>query len=357
MLRRLSPVGRAIDLLQLVGGMLPIGPQQLEGWPLQQRGWDLLCKLPGTINGIRWVAGYTPITCDLSTVHTASNATINHPTIPADATTVFFGQFNPSGTRINHREKWTKFPADPVPQPIPWQPSASPPMYQPGVTFPYPAIDPMSDPIGEPMPVPQPIPYPLIPHRKKSRNRSATEQPSQSNGTPRVEPEPNPVNPPPGRPPVDETVLTPPTEPGVPWGMQRPPRRWHQRVKPRSRDRERKYSMSGGGKKLLDGLVGPLSEAGDLLGAFFGALPKDVQDQYKWEGGTPLDRLAFVFENLDKVSIPKLVGNIIEEGLEDYAFGKFGKAIAAGNRKAYDEFGLDMGYHQPKNYLKPGIPW
>lgn len=121
----------------------------------------------------------------------------------------------------------------------------------------------------------------------------------------------------------------------------------------RGKEREQKKIMSLRNGSFLGEMLGIITEGADLLDAFFKALPRDVRDGYRWKGGTAFTRLQYVVENLEHISIPKLVQNIIQDALEDAAFGKIGKQQAKAHQLMHKHFGIDLSGRLPKPYNIP----
>lgn len=211
-----------------------------------------------------------------------------------------------------------------------------------------PALDPMQLPIKQPVGTPVPIPYPVIPHRRPNPFRDPVEQSTGSE--PSQEPQPAPAGPPipPSYTPVDEIVIYPPPRPGRPPQMVGPKPAWHSRRPPRKgKEKENKVGNVPAG--LARAAISLVTESADVAEAFYYAIPpKD-----RGFAPTPWDKAVEVWENLDKVQIPKLVGNLIIMLITDAAAGRWGRAQQQANRKLYDEFGIDLSGHLPKKYLQP----
>lgn len=224
--------------------------------------------------------------------------------------------------------------------------------YRPGTwhQFDYtPAIDPHGLPPGHAPRVHPPIPYRLIPARRHNPYRV-----DQSGGSQPSRPVPLPAYIPGRLIPAREIVVTPPNVRPEPNAPGKPPV-WtdgvHSQRPPRRRERERK--LAGALPVPVEALISMLTEAGDLLNAFFDSLPQEVRNQYRWKGGDPIDRFEFVVANLDKIDLIDLVKNIGLMLAEDAVIGALGKAQAKQYRKLYETLGAELAGRLPKFYALP----
>lgn len=324
---------------------------------MQQAGWTLKCAsnsppspLPWTDQICVWGSGAAspldPPLCGntLQVVHFLVSKT--NPTINWDGyRTIVYGPGS-TGTP-NRMTMWAHYTRPGLAGPrirLRTANSTPPPDY----VLP-PQIDPMQLPIKSPVHTPQPIPWKVIPHRKPNPMR--VEQSEGSEPSLRPQPQPATQGLPPGKYiPVGEVVVTPPPRPGRPPVVIKDAPGVHVRRPPRNNEDERKVG------KIPLGLVGEalsvVTEAGDVAGAFFYAISQKDRPR---DPGTPWDQAVFVAQNLDKVQLPKLLGNLIIMLITDAAAGKWGKAQRDLNRKLYDDFGIDLSGHLPKKYLQPEV--
>lgn len=167
----------------------------------------------------------------------------------------------------------------------------------------------------------------------------------------------------------------------------------HKLRKPKKGDKERKFLLTGKGG-IIKWAINAVTESGDFIDALYDALPKELTRQHKRDirmrdygdnqnsfeyvngrkiktagvlprtvvgigirnqpagevrrGPSPWDKAKFVYQNLDKVDVPKAFGNLVQNEVEDRAIGKASKARQKASRKAYDR-----GY-LPRAHLELG---
>lgn len=321
----------ALDLLNYVPWGAPRGH-----WDLANRGWTQICTTgPGTINGYRTLASYTSINCDLAMVHVPTNATAAGLDIASNVLTLFLGQFNSAGNRINLLEKWTRTTTGVVPYAPPQPAPAAPPYEVP----PYPALDPFPYPIGVPVPTPRPIPYRVIPERRPNPDRSPQEQPTRG-PSPSPAPRPRPV-PRPSQQPAYEWVLTPGGK-GAPRPRPAGRQNFHVLRPPSQGEREKKSAMGVNPASLLGKVLSAATESNDFLNAAYKSLEPDVQRELRRDA-RPFEKLLHLLRNLDSIRPGSFLANLLSENLEDKAFGKMGKLGQKALRKAYDAGLLPQG--------------
>lgn len=356
--RYASPVRGLLDIVAQ-GNLTGLNMGSFKGLEraMQQAGWTLKCAtnsppspLPWTDQICVWASAASslldPPLCGttLQVVHFLVSKT--NPTINWDGyRTVVYGPGS-TGT-ANRMTMWQHYSrvagtgprvrvrnADTIPLP--------------DYTLP-PQVDPMQLPIKQPVHTPQPLPWRVIPHRKSNPMR--VEQSEGSEPSLRPQPQALPDGLPPGKYiPVGEIVVTPPPAPGRPPVVIGPKPGVHVRRPPQRNEDERKVGKIPLG--LLGEALSAVTEAGDIAGAFFYAIPQKDRPR---DPGTPWDQAVHVAQNLDKVQLPKLLGNLIIMLITDAAAGKWGKAQRDLNRKLYDDFGIDLSGHLPKKYLQPEV--
>lgn len=213
-----------------------------------------------------------------------------------------------------------------------------------------PQWDPFLLPIRQAQPTPRPIPTAQLKLRPRywvgdPKERSGGSQPS-TKLAPRMQRG--------SYIPVHEYVFEPAPGPAPGPNNPQPPKGptlgVHVRRPPNRREKEKKYR---GLPLAVETLIGISTESMDLIDAFFKALPKKVQRESGQQN--PWDRLVVVWENLDKVSLPALVENIVTMLVEDYVFGKFGQAQGKANARLWKRFGVTLAGRLPKAYNLPRI--
>lgn len=182
-------------------------------------------------------------------------------------------------------------------------------------------FDPMSVPVYA-FKTDVPVPYALIPYRQINPWRAASEQTLRG--------------------PVTQTrTLTrfsivpprPPVRLKVPWPDRPPPR-----VK------EKKYVASLSQGHIIARIANVVTEGNDFVNAVYDALPDDVKR--KWH--SRLDtRLKVIFENFHRLDLTDVLVNILENQVEDLAFGTAGKYLGKATRKDQERTG---GRGRPVGY-------
>lgn len=109
----------------------------------------------------------------------------------------------------------------------------------------------------------------------------------------------------------------------------------HAKLPPNKGDRERKARIGSPTLRVVMGILGALTEAGDLIDAIYKAIPaKGTHRRWKGRDGkwreaaiTPQGKLAFIYANWQKVDISDALWNIVENEAEDRAFGYLGNRL------------------------------
>lgn len=236
---------------------------------------------------------------------------------------VALGNFTNNGTRMTFTQIWGRStPTRPckveeayeeqIPYTLP-----RPPVFLPAVDAPLPGLFPEALPIQKPVSPPLSIPYPLLPLRRDSPWPQGRQT---SNGDPQTRaPRPRLTTDPLAGPAVqtDGGALRP-----------APP---HAFVPPRRGDKERKSDpgrAANAVKGFIDGVLGPATEAADVIGAIHDALPKKVQCRKC----TPQGQLKAIYDNFDKLDIPQAIINVALNQAQDAAIGYIGKGVKAGSK-------------------------
>jgi len=197
---------------------------------------------------------------------------------------------------------------------------------RPGLALPrpnlgwFPAYDPMTLPIGIVTPVPVPLPLPVSGVTPSGRD------PLESRGGSE-----------PSR-PVEPVVEVPPViEPWHPWpstdfetsgGPVRQAQGNHFNEPPGRGEKERKGQTFR--NSMIPAILGTLTEAGDIIDAFYTAIPaKGTGRRWKGRDGkwreaaiTPQGKLAFIFKHADKIDLTKAFENLAENAAEDFVLGR-----------------------------------
>lgn len=218
-------------------------------------------------------------------------------------------------------------PIEPIPHYVPG--TAKPPLF----TFPmhglgwqfgdYPLFQPVTQPAFSP--APRPIWWsPPRPHSPTPEGSTV------GNGT---APKPQPETFPEGA-----TSYTPnsPPKPVQPTGPQ----------PPGPRTKERKGRMGPVASRIWHS-VGPITEGNDLIKIVYEALPKAVKvNAYKKYGRqpTPQEKLQLIYANATKLDMGKIVTGYIENQIEDYILGKFGKALGQASKNSDRPIGYGAGF-------------
>ena len=179
--------------------------------------------------------------------------------------------------------------------------------------------DPMLMPADWFAPQTRPIPYELIPARVDNPYRAPSER---TETGPRSQPVPISAagshNPPwntvartyrRGVTPVDTLKME----------LPKPPKRG---------EKERKASVTRGAQNVLR-VVENLTEAQDMLDAFYYALPKE----YRPRGATPLQRDMLLLQYYEQVDLNKAIENVIKQQVGDMVFGMLGKGYGSAARR------------------------
>lgn len=179
---------------------------------------------------------------------------------------------------------------------------------------------------------------------------------------------PNAIANTPGQKPVNQSGNSAPSQsPTSPAGVTPPPLsvnvvagtsparpdRFAPRARPRRRVRERKMlSRAAKAGILLYKILDELSEAAELVDAFFDALPEDVKkrwkrkdemaDQWGQYGLEGADyKLSALYHNWDKVDLAQAVKNVIKNKVEDDLIGAYQKHMPRNTVNAFDSLDAD----------------
>lgn len=138
------------------------------------------------------------------------------------------------------------------------------------------------------------------------------------------------------------------------------PRTDHQRKPPAPREKEVKLSSKF--PKLLGGLMGATSEAGDFADAMWEALPKSAK-QFSYHKGKPVapnwrKKLLQVATNWDKMNWEKAFQNLLENQVQDAVLGRLASAqvgnvshgLSTGHKV---EFGGKATGHSDEQFRNP----
>ena len=232
--------------------------------------------------------------------------------------------------------------ADPAPMPNPRvrpgpRPNGDPktaPVEKPGMPAQRPLlppwIDPMHIPPFMPHPLPIPPPYRAIPGIRTNPWRNPREQPRRG-PRPAPRPRPRPIE----RHPMDRPDGQPgPTievTPGRPMVERNPnPQQRPARPRPGEKEGKRKVvTMVAFVRRILN----TVTESADLITAIWKAIPyKDRMDYHQGKRKPTIqDRAQAIYDMFDKIDWEEALNNVIENQIEDFAFGKAGKA---GGKKA-----------------------
>lgn len=99
---------------------------------------------------------------------------------------------------------------------------------------------------------------------------------------------------------------------------------------PPARVREKKGKLeTDAGFAIVRALFETAFEAIDYVEAIYNSLPDNVKDWYRRYHGvnarTPIDKLRVIWKHHDLISLPEMINNLIEEEIQDLAFGILGK--------------------------------
>lgn len=240
---------------------------------------------------------------------------------------------------ITYTSIWTTVPLNPWPRPIfEWAPSVYPhelPIGSPAPVAPplnYPRPDPWSPespdrgphPGENPRPVPNPVPNPV----------------------PRPDPVPNPdpvttprvvVNP---FPDAHLDTWLPAVSPSPRTNNNPRPR------PPAKREKETKARMGAVAAAIWHG-VGPITETVDFVDVLYEALPKNIKrDAYRDRGRqpNPFERAELIYRNINQIDIGKALSGYVQEQIEDYVIGKFGKKLGEASRNDQRPIGYGAGW-------------
>lgn len=109
--------------------------------------------------------------------------------------------------------------------------------------------------------------------------------------------------------------------------------------------KERKAGLPPWAAAIWHG-VGPITEGVDLVNAVYEALPRRIKvEAYNKYGRqpTPQEKLMLIYNNIGKLNVGKAVTNIVENQVEDFVIGKFGKALGQASRNSGRPIGYGAG--------------
>lgn len=206
--------------------------------------------------------------------------------------------------------------------------------------FELPAVtpNPWDIPIGAPARDPMQLPHFMPPHWAPNPDLAPGEQTVRG---------PNPAHDP-RHDPIGDPVTDPVTRPAVrgkigpsfrigPEGMTRP--RPQQRLNPRPagpRVKERKVALSVRG--ILSTIMNLTSETKDFVESFWKALPKELRSKpRKGEKKVRLpDMLQDLYKHWGDVDLPQALANVIDNEIKDQLYGRMGKLVKSGVKRAAD---------------------
>lgn len=121
----------------------------------------------------------------------------------------------------------------------------------------------------------------------------------------------------------------------------RPPR-----GKPPKNEKEVKHKLPTAAVALLKA-VSAVTEAVDFVDALYKALPAEFRPKYRntkheKKVTTPLERMEAVYKNAEKIDIYNAIDNLVENQIEDYAFGKLGQAGGEVSKRLGSGYGMGV---------------
>lgn len=256
---------------------------------------------------------------------------VENATWPATTNTIsiLLGQRNPAGTRATWRFMATKLAPIPLPAfgpaPLPQVPRfVVPPFFQlpwwdPAAwwpTVPVPYVPPVPRPVWEPSPYTPSFPVPVVSGPV---------------------PQPRPL-----------------TEPGIQVTPRGPTkvRPGHTRVKPRPRDRERKFAGRKGFAHILaawllrvsSGVYNGITETVDLVSAIYSALPSEIIARHP-NNLPQKDILPFmlgaIYRHIDQIDMQEALTNVAKNAIEDAAWGRYFAAVSKVTDRGTNYSGYD----------------
>lgn len=227
------------------------------------------------------------------------------------------------------------------------------PLIWPEVFVPVPEVpaqpdwryDPMGRPIDQPLGVPRPVPYRNIP-----RLNPRPDWPESRSSGPSPAEERWPFRTGPGRHPTPrdlgfaEPRTIPSSVPGVsvrvrpnPRPLSPPP------AKPPGKDtKEKKTIMNVASGSFVGRVINAVTETKDVVDAIYDALPYSIRKKYR--NNIPAQEKAkIIYANLGKVDMQKAIENLAWNQVEDFAYGKLGKAVGKANRRIGRPVGVQTG--------------
>lgn len=222
---------------------------------------------------------------------------------------------------------------------------------------PTPWIDPLRPPLT-PEVKPSPPPYPVIPHIPTTDpNRPPGEQPDRGE---------EPSTPPWVKPKPDTEFVYDPPSPDKPEVKKPRPVQVYAPKRAERRTKERKTLVMGlSPQNLLMQLYNAATETEDFVDVMILSMDKktiaewhrsrlrkeyrDIRGNFvnrvKWtyKRATLQEKMAFVYDNLDKVDTEKLFYGLLDESQEDKIYGTLGKSVAKANQKRNVPAGLTFG--------------
>lgn len=234
-------------------------------------------------------------------------------------------------------EQWVTTPLNPFPDPLfPWAPSV----------FPHELPIGSPSPVTPPLDFPRPDPWsPESPSRGPRPDETPAPQPKPA---PKPEPLPEPVPNPAPRPNVVQNPF--PNAPLDSWlPAPRPNGRPQAQPKPRPPAKHEKEAKARMGRVAgaIWGAFGPITETVDFVDVLYEALPRNIKrDAYNKRGRqpNPVERAELIYANINQIDIGKALTGYVQNEIEDYIIGQFGKKLGEASRKDNRPIGYGAGW-------------
>jgi len=122
--------------------------------------------------------------------------------------------------------------------------------------------------------------------------------------------------------------------------------------KPPKNEKEAKHKLPTAAIGILKA-VNALTEGIDFVDALYKALPSEYRPRYRntkheMKSTNPLQRMEAVIKHGDKIDISDAINNLVENQIEDYVFGKIGKATGQVSKEAGLNYGMGLNTIQRK---------
>lgn len=232
---------------------------------------------------------------------------------------------------------WVSTPLQPFPDPLfPWAPSVFPHELPVGSPAPW----------TPPLNFPRPDPWsPESPSRGPRPYETPAPQPKP---VPKPEPLPEPVPNPAPRPNVVQNPF--PNAPLDSWlPAPRPNGRPQAQPKPRPPAKHEKEAKARMGRVAgaIWGAFGPITETVDFVDVLYEALPRNLKRaEYKKRGRqpNPIERAELIYKNINQIDVGKALTGYVQNEIEDYVIGQFGKKLGEASRKDNRPIGYGAGW-------------